>query len=191
MSSLTMSEEHQIIERTIAKERGKLFNFIRKRVNFREDAEDILQDVLLQLVNAYDSVGAIDKIASWMYRVANNKIIDARRKKKAELFSSQGFTNSDDETLYLQDILPDLSNTPEDLMLRDLIWEGIQNALEELPQEQQDVFRWHELDDMSFKEIAAKTGVSENTLFSRKRYALLHLRERMKEIYKELYEIRQ
>lgn len=187
MSSLAMSEEQtKVIEKTVEKERRKLFNFIRRRVAFQEDAEDILQDVFYQLVNMYDSIGSIDKVASWMYRVARNKITDAQRKKKTELFSHQTVGNDGEEFLYLQDILPDLSNAVEDVLLRDVIWDTIQEALNELPEEQRTVFIWHEFEDQSFKTIAARLQVSENTLFSRKRYALLHLRERLKNLHQEL-----
>ena len=182
-----MSEEQiKVIEKTVANERGKLFNFIRRRVSFQEDAEDILQDVFLQLVNMYDSIGSIDKVASWMYRVARNKIIDSQRKKKAELFSDKNYSGEGEESLYLQDILPDLSNSTEDVLVRDLIWDTIQEALNELPEEQRMVFVWHEFEEKSFKEIALELRVSENTLFSRKRYALLHLRNRLKNLHEEL-----
>ncbi len=187
MSSLAMSEEQtKVIEKTVEKERRKLFNFIRRRVAFQEDAEDILQDVFYQLVNMYDSIGSIDKVASWMYRVARNKITDAQRKKKAELLSDQTYGNDGEEILYLQDILPDLSNSTEDVLLRDLIWETIQEALNELPEEQRIVFVLHEFEEQSFKTIAQQLGVAENTLFSRKRYALLHLRNRLKKLHEEL-----
>lgn len=184
MDGITMSkEQNKVITETLASEQGKLFNFIKKRVNVREDAEDILQDVFFQLVNVYESIGSIDKVTSWLYKVANNKIIDGRRKKRAELYDDHA---NEKEVLMLEAILPDLSNSPEDILLQDLIWEAIQEALTELPVEQRQTFIWHEFEDLSFAEISSLTGISENTLFSRKRYAINYLRKRLRTLYKEL-----
>ena len=179
-------QQSEHIAQTVNKERGKLFNFIKKRVRRTEDAEDILQDVFVQLVNVYDSIGSIERVASWLYKVANNKIIDAGRKKKSELVVDRNITSSEGEPLSLKDILPDFNNSPENIMFQEMIWESIQEALTLMPKEQRDVFIWHELEDLSFKEISQKTGLSENTLFSRKRYAIIYLRKYLKEIYNEL-----
>lgn len=173
------------IEETVKNEKGKLFSFIRKRVKGKEDAEDILQDTLLQFVNAYTSIGSVDKVVSWLYTVARNKITDSYRKKKTATMPviNQG---DGEAPLYLQDILPDLGNDPEDAYFRDLIWEEVQAALEEMPQDQRDVFVANEFDDVSFKEIAETTGVPVNTLLSRKRYAVLYLRKKLRMLYETL-----
>ncbi len=173
------------IEETVKNEKGKLFSFIRKRVKGKEDAEDILQDTLLQFVNAYASIGSVDKVVSWLYTVARNKITDSYRKKKTTAMPviNQG---DGEAPLYLQDILPDLGNDPEDAYFRDLIWEEVQAALDEMPQDQRDVFVANEFDDISFKEIAETTGVPVNTLLSRKRYAVLFLRKKLKMLYETL-----
>ncbi|MDX2305899.1 MAG: RNA polymerase sigma factor [Microscillaceae bacterium] len=185
-----MSEQQKAhIEQTIYQEKNRLFSFIRQRVPKLEDAEDILQDVFYQLIAAYESIESLEKTSSWLFTVARNKITDRYRKKKAIPFSeSQGsISENDEKTPSLEDILPDLSNHPDEVLLRSMIWEAIEEALEELPQEQREVFVMHEFEDYSFKEIAEIKGVSVNTLLSRKRYAVLNLRKYLVEIYRELF----
>jgi len=176
------------IEQVFKKERGGLLGFIRKRVSRLEDAEDILQDVFYQFISAYDSIESLDKTTSWLFSVARNKITDSYRKKKPEAWSDLGFMgkNEDSEVLMLEDILPDFKNTPEDVYARNMIWESIELALEEMPTEQRQVMLLHEFEDKSFKEISEITGVSVNTLLSRKRYAILFLRKRLQDLYDEL-----
>jgi len=175
------------IEETIKKERNRLFNFIRKNVSVEEDAEDILQDVLYQFTTGFDEIEYFEKISSWLFQTARNKIIDLYRKKKTVSLNYQlSEDDADEETLSLADILPDLSSNPDKVYLQDLIWEEIQDSLEELPEEQKDVFEMNEFEQMSFKEISELTGVPVNTLLSRKRYAVLYLRKRLKNIYKEI-----
>lgn len=179
------------IQETVRKERKRLLDFIRQRVKSEEDAEDILQDVFYQFVNAYRMMEPIEKVTSWLFTVARNRITDLYRKKKAETFSNllpvTDEANEDDATGYfLDELMQDASETPEAQYMRSLVWDTLNAALEELPAEQRDVFNNHELEGMSFKEIAAQTGQPVNTLLSRKRYAVLHLRERLQTLYDEL-----
>lgn len=174
---------------TFLKERGKLLNFIRNRVSSIEEAEDILQDVFFQFVSGYEKIESLDRVTSWLYSVARNKIIDRYRKEhvipqRADL---EGLTSLDDDApITLQEILPDLGNTPEDAYFRDLIWDTIMEALDELPADQREIFIQHEMEEQGFREIAEATGVSINTLLSRKRYAIITLRKRLQKLYDEL-----
>ncbi|MEO6169232.1 MAG: sigma-70 family RNA polymerase sigma factor [Chitinophagales bacterium] len=179
------------IQETVRKERKRLLDFIRQRVNSDEDAEDILQDVFYQFVNAYRMMEPIEKVTSWLFTVARNRITDLYRKKKTTTFSSlvpvtdEG-NDEDASGYFLDELMQDVSETPEAQYMRSLVWDTLNAALEELPAEQRDVFNLHELEGLSFKEIAAQTGQSVNTLLSRKRYAVLHLRERLQTLYNEL-----
>lgn len=180
------ADQNERIKHTVQKERRRLFDFIRKRVPKDEDAEDILQDVFYELVESYRLMQPIEQISAWMFRVARNKIIDMFRKKKPEPLSTQ--TNAGDEEgerLNLADLLPDAADGPEAVYARKVMIEALATALEELPREQREVFVMHELEDKSFKEISATTGVQVNTLLSRKRYAVLYLRESLREMYEE------
>ena len=163
----------------------RLFGFIRQRVNNEADAEDIMQDVWYQLTATVDTE-PIEQVSSWLFRVARNKIIDRYRKKKPEsLEDALAFENEDGEISFKEIILAN-NNNPETEHLRNLFWEELQLALEELPEEQRNVFIWNEMEDIPFKEIAERTGVTVNTLLSRKRYAVVHLRERLKTLYNEI-----
>lgn len=189
---INMAEQkREKIEQTVNRERSRLFGFIRRRVGIEEEAEDILQDVFYQLVSAYDSIESIEKVTSWLFQVARNKIIDRSRKMKPDNFSSLRVAGSaeDDSPLMLADILPDLDQAPDRQLLRAAIWERLEEALEELPTSQREVFIQHEFEDKSFKEIAETTGLSVNTLLSRKRYAVLYLREQLEGLYRELLEV--
>lgn len=183
--NLTMTQlKNEKIAEAVRKDRGKLLNFIKKRVSDNDEAEDILQDVFYQLTQGYDMIGSLDKLTSWMYTVARNKITDLYRKKKPERFQ---VTYSDEgEELSLENLLPSLGNTPEDSLFKSVIWDAITEALDELPVEQREVFVKNEFEDIGFKELSEMTGVSVNTLLSRKRYAVLHLRARLKNLYEEL-----
>jgi RNA polymerase sigma factor (sigma-70 family) len=179
----------QLKEQTFLRERGRLLNFIRNRVSTLEEAEDILQDVFYQFIAGYDSIESLDRVTSWLFSVARNKIIDRYRRdsvrpKRTNLAQTTG--PDEDVPLTMQDILPDLGNTPEDAFLREMIWEEIMEALDELPDEQREVFIRNEIEDVSFRELAAEQGVSINTLLSRKRYAILALRKRLQKLYDEL-----
>jgi RNA polymerase sigma factor (sigma-70 family) len=175
-------------EETINKERGRLLGFIKSKVNNFEDAEDILQDVLEQFIDGYGAIESIEKATSWLFKVAGNKIIDLYRYRKVR--SNQVALNEDiDEEsvpLMLRDILPDLDNSPEDIYFKDLIWEEVTDALDELPEAQRQVFILHEFEDMSFKEIEKILKMPINTLISRKRYAVMALRKKLEIIYKEI-----
>jgi RNA polymerase sigma factor (sigma-70 family) len=160
------------------REQGRLRSFVRRRVADEGDAEDILQDVFYQLVQADRLMKPVDLAGAWLFRVARNRIIDFFRKKRPAQFG--------DDELSLEELLPSPDAGPEAAYARRVLWEAIEDALDELPREQRDVFIAHEIDGRSFKELAAETGVSVNTLLSRKRYAVLHLRERLKEINDEI-----
>ncbi|ELR72359.1 Putative RNA polymerase sigma factor [Fulvivirga imtechensis AK7] len=175
-------------EETIKREKGRLLNFIRTRVNNTEDAEDILQDVFFQFVDAYDTIGSIEKATAWLFRVARNKIVDSYRKQKVRSNQMSFVQAADDgeEPLMLSDILPDLGQTPEDMHFRDIIWEAVTAALGELPADQRDIFIQHELEDRSFKELSEQYNIPVNTLISRKRYAVLALRKKLETLYDEI-----
>jgi RNA polymerase sigma factor (sigma-70 family) len=170
-------------------ERNRLLGYIRNRVPGHIEAEDILQDVFYQLTLGFRDIRRIESLTAWLYRVADNRITDIFRKKRPVNISySENVKNDEDGPLLLQDILPSLGSKPEDEEIKELIWEAIEATLSELPEEQRSVFVANEFEDMSFKEISEKTGVGVNTLISRKRYAVIALRERLKELYKLLKE---
>lgn len=156
-------------EETVKRESGRLRNFIRKRVPDPADAEDILQDVFYELL---DSTKPIEQVTAWLFRVASNRIIDRFRKQKHQMLS-------------IDDLLPSPGGGPEADYARGVLIDELTSALAELPKEQRDVFIAHEIDGKSFKEMSEQSGVSVNTLLSRKHYAVLHLRRRLQEIYEE------
>jgi RNA polymerase sigma factor (sigma-70 family) len=165
-------------------ERKRLLGYIRNRVPDKVEAEDILQDVFYQLTIGFRDIRRIETLTAWLYKVADNHITDLFRKKKPFNISYRENSKSDDEgPLTLEEILPSLGSTPEDEELKELIWEAIEDTLSELPEEQSYVFTANEFEDMSFKEISEKTGIGINTLISRKRYAVLALRENLNELY--------
>jgi RNA polymerase sigma factor (sigma-70 family) len=178
-------EQDQRISEVVNREQSRLRNFIRRRVPDPRDAEDILQDVFYELVEANRMLMPIEHIAGCLFRVARNRIIDLLRKKKPESFSDTAFADEDGKMPRLEDMLPSADAGPEALYLRNVLLDALELAVDELPPEQREVFVAHELEGRSFKEMAAGTGVSVNTLLSRKRYAVLHLRERLQSIYDE------
>jgi RNA polymerase sigma factor (sigma-70 family) len=179
-------EQDQRISDAVKRERSRLRNFIRRRVPDPRDAEDILQDVFYELVEANRLLMPIEHITGWLFRVARNRITDLFRKKRPELFSDLAVADDDEELLPFEDLLPSADAGPEALYARHVLLEELEMAIDELPEEQRDVFVAHELEGRSFKEMAAATGVSVNTLLSRKRYAVRHLRERLQSIYDDL-----
>lgn len=183
--SVGMSKQDRRISEIIAKERLRLRNFVRRRVPDPGDAEDVLQDVFYRLVEANRLLMPIEHITGWLFQVARNRITDFFRKKKPESFSDAAIEDEDGELLQVEDLLPSPDAGPEALYARQVLLEELALALEELPEEQREVFIAHEVEGRSFKEISAETGVGVNTLLSRKRYAVLHLRERLKDIYDE------
>ncbi len=170
-------------EQTFRTERKRLFDFIRRRVRTEEDAEDILSDVFYQLISSYNVTDPIEKMTSWLFTVARNKIIDWYRKKRPESLPRD--LNDPSLPLNLEDILYDPTQNPDEVYARSLVWTELAEALDELPEEQKQVFVMHELEGKSFKEIAEITGEPQNTLLSRKRYAVLYLREQLQELYDE------
>ena len=180
-----MTEQDRQITEIIAEERSRLRNFIRRRVPDPSDAEDIVQEVFYELVEANRLLMPIEHVTGWLFRVARNRITDLFRKKKPETFSDAAVVDEDGEVLRIEDLLPSPDAGPEALYFRNVLLDELEFALDELPGEQREVFVAHELEGRSFKEMAAETGVSVNTLLSRKRYAVLHLRERLQSIYDE------
>jgi RNA polymerase sigma factor (sigma-70 family) len=178
-------EQDQRISEVVTREQSRLRNFIRRRVPDPRDAEDILQDVFYELVEANRLLMPIEHVTGWLFRVARNRITDLFRKKKPEIFSDEAIEDQDGELLRIEDLLPSPDAGPEALYLRGVLLDELELALDELPPEQRDVFVAHELEGRSFREMSAETGVSVNTLLSRKRYAVLHLRERLQNIHDE------
>jgi RNA polymerase sigma factor (sigma-70 family) len=180
----SMSFEDQHLADAMVEEQGRLRNFIRKRLVNEADVEDVLQDVFYELVEAYRLMKPIQHLSGWMFRVARNRITDLFRARKTDALRND-LADLDGEPPPLEDLLPSPAAGPEAAYARTVLLEEIEAALDELPEEQRDVFVAHELLGKSFKEIAAETGMGVNTLLSRKHYAVLHLRRRLQAIYKE------
>jgi len=183
---MPVDKERYILE-TIKSYGKSLMGFIRKRVKSDADAEDVLQDVWYQFSNVINAE-PIEQTSAWLYRVAKNKILDKHKKHTESLLEDLYSAGDTDEAPDFISILMIEATTPETAYLRNLFWDELFIALDELPEEQKQVFVWQELEDLSFDEISAKTGVKYNTLVSRKRYAVLHLRKRLKQLYKEIIE---
>jgi RNA polymerase sigma factor (sigma-70 family) len=187
-------EQDQRISEVVKREQSRLRNFIRRRVPDPRDAEDILQDVFYELVEANRLLMPIDHLTGWLFRVARNRITDLFRKKRPENFSDTPVVRGDgadeNELLQFEDLLPSSDAGPEAVYFRNVLLDELELAVEELPEEQRKVFVAHELEGRSFKEMAAETGVSVNTLLSRKRYAVLHLRDRLQSVYDEFTKAR-
>ena len=179
-----MSERDQRISEAVARDQSRLREFIRRRVADREEAEDILQDVFYQLVEANRLLMPIDHVTGWLFRVARNRIIDFFRKKRPGSLGDIAVPR-DDERLEFEDLLPSPDAGPEALYFRNAVLDELERAIDELPDGQREVFVAHELEGRGFKEIAAQTGVSLNTLLSRKRYAVQRLREQLQDVYDE------
>ena len=187
---LSMSDtQNESIKQVIVKERKRLLDFIRKRVPTQEDAEDVLQDVFYELVNTYRLMKPVEQMASWLFTVARNKITDRYRKRKPDSLEDHFAIRAGDDgdRMDISDFLPSGTNSPETEMMREAIMQGLVQALDELPKEQREVFIMHELEDKSYQEIAEITGANVNTLLSRKRYAVLYLRERLQNLYADLF----
>jgi len=185
LSVTSMIEQDRRISEIVAGERSRLRNFIRRRVPDPSDAEDIVQEVFYELVEANRLLMPIEHLTGWLFRVARNRITDLFRKKKPEPFSDAAVGDEDGELLRIEDLLPSPDAGPEALYFRNVLLDELELAIGALPDEQREVFLAHELEGRSFKEMAAETGVSVNTLLSRKRYAVLHLRERLQSIHDE------
>ncbi len=178
-----MEQDKQISE-VVSRDRARLRNFIRRRVADPGDAEDILQDVFYELVEAYRMMKPVEQVTAWLFRVARNRITDLFRRKDREALRNEPAAIAEDgEQLLLEELLPSPDAGPEAAYARGVLLEELDEALEELPSEQREVFVSHELMGYSFKELSERTGVSVNTLLSRKHYAVVHLRERLQAIY--------
>ena len=177
-----MTDKDSEISAVVVREKSRLGNFIRTRVGDAAEAEDILQDVFYEFVEEYRLPESIEQASAWLFRVARNRIIDRFRKKKPVSLSETG----DEEDYRLDLALPSPDAGPEAEYARAVLLDALREALDELPEAQREVFVEHELDGRSFKEMAARTGVAINTLLARKRYAVLHLRERLQTVYDEL-----
>lgn len=175
------------IELTYKKHNKRLLNFIRKHIAF-DQAEDVVQDVFAQLVVGYGQIRSLENISSWLFKTAMNRVIDLKRKKRPDLLQDKKISTLADNVdfLMLEDILPSHASGPEDELFSSAIWEKISESLDEMPEEQKEIFSLHEFEDRSFKEISEITGEKINTLISRKRYAILFLREKLNELYEDL-----
>jgi RNA polymerase sigma factor (sigma-70 family) len=178
-------EQDRRISEVVAREQSRLRNFIRRRVPDARDAEDILQDVFYELVEANRLLMPVGHVTGWLFRIARNRITDWFRKKKPQSFSDAATANDEGELLYLEDLLPSPDAGPDALYARRALLDELKRALDDLPPEQREVFVAHELDGRSFNEMAAATGIGVNTLLSRKRYAVLRLRARLQTVYDE------
>ncbi|ADW67311.1 RNA polymerase sigma factor [Granulicella tundricola] len=182
-SELSLAEQDDFIAETLRRDESRLRSFIGKRVFDDGDAEDVLQDVFYELVQTYRLMKPVEQVTAWLYRVARNRITDLFRRQRPDSLNEAEYKGEESEVLL--DSLPSESDGPDAVYARNLLFESLDDALEELPEEQREVFIAHELMGRSFKELAEETGVSVNTLLSRKRYAVLHLRERLREIREE------
>jgi len=188
LSNQWMTEQDQRISEAIARDEPRLRNFIRRRVADASEAEDILQDVFYELVEAYRMMKPVEQVTAWMFRVARNRIIDLFRRKTREAARTETEMSTDGEAQSLEELLPSPEGGPDSIYARKVLVDELEDALEELPEEQREVFIGHELLGYSFKEMAEQTGVGVNTLLSRKHYAVKHLRERLQDIYDEFKE---
>jgi len=180
-----MAEQDERISAAIDRDKTRLRNFIRKRVADPSDAEDILQEVFYELVETYRLMKPIEQVGAWLFRVARNRIIDLFRKKQPDASTNDPVVAEDGELVTLEDLLPSVDAGPEAAYARTVLLEELEDALAELPDEQREVFLAHEIEGRSFKELAVETGLSVNTLLSRKHYAVIHLRERLRAVYDE------
>lgn len=178
-----MSEKNTILS-TVRRYGSKLFRFIRGRVRSEEEAEDILQDVWVQL-SRLSNLEEVESISAWLYQVARNRITDTYRKKNTESLDDLAFEDEDGNLDFKEILLSD-SQSPEDAFFKEIFWDALMQALDELPENQRQVFVWNELEDLTLQEIADKTNENLKTIISRKRYAVQHLRQRLQALYDEL-----
>jgi RNA polymerase sigma factor (sigma-70 family) len=181
----TQGEQNRRITETVEREQARLQNFIRRRVADRSDAEDIVQEVFAEFVEAYRLMQPIEQAGAWLFRVARNRIIDRFRKKRLGSLQDPVAADDADETLVVEDLLPSPDAGPDAIYARKVLVEELEEALEELPPDQREAFVANEIEGRSFREMASETGVTVNTLLSRKRYAVLHLRRRLQAIHQE------
>jgi RNA polymerase sigma factor (sigma-70 family) len=187
MSSVeqAIAEQNQWVAEAMERDESRLRNYIRKQVLDRETAEDILQEVFVELIEAYRLLKPIEQVSAWLFRVAKNRIIDRFRGRKLESLAVTKFGDDEDVPVSLDELLPSLESGPEAAYARSVLLEEIDEALQEMPEEQRSIFIAHEWEGQSFKELSVETGLSVNTLLSRKHYAVVHLRRRLRSIYEE------
>ena len=183
-SWMTIEQDQRIYD-AVKLDEARLRNFIRRRVADQSDVEDILQDVFYELVEAYRMLKPVEQVSAWLFRVARNRITDLFRKRRPEAIGNDPVVAEDGELLLIEDLLPSPDAGPEAVYARNVLLEELDAALDELPEEQREIFIAHELEGYSFKELAAATGLSINTLLSRKHYAVLRLRERLQGMHEE------
>jgi RNA polymerase sigma factor (sigma-70 family) len=188
MNELTIIEQDQLISEAMRRDEPRLRSFIRRRVADSGEAEDILQEVFYELIEAYRLMKPIEQVTAWLFRVARNRMTDLFRRNRPSSLNEPVFSEEEDSGDTLEDLLPSPDEGPEAAYARGLLIDALEEALEELPAEQREVFVAHELLGRSFKELSAETGLSVNTLLSRKRYAVLHLRRTLQSIYDTLGE---
>ncbi len=179
----TIIEQDQLVSQAVERDQSRLRSFIRRHVSDSGEAEDILQEVFYELIEAYRLMKPVEHVTAWLFRVARNRMVDLFRKKKPDSLNTP--VSNEDSADTLEDLLPSADAGPEAVYARNLLLDALEEALDDLPQAQREVFLAHEVMGQSFKEIAEKTGVSVNTLLSRKRYAVLYLRERLQSIYND------
>jgi RNA polymerase sigma factor (sigma-70 family) len=184
-TSHTIADQDQLIALAMEKEEPRLRSFIRNHIADRSLTEDILQEVFCELIEAYRMMKPIEQVGAWMFRVARNRIVDLFRRRQTDSLSDEVYGQEDGNAVPLEDLLPSPDEGPEAAYARAVLLDELEEALDELPEEQRAVFVAHELEGLSFRELAADTGVGVNTLLSRKRYAVLHLRDRLQSIYEE------
>lgn len=189
MQPETINQQDGILHQAVVKNRSRLVDFIRRRIPDTFDAEDIAQDVFYELVETYRLMKPVEQLASWLFSVARHKITDLYRKQKTsplETSHAVAGDEEDDDVLMLADLLASADDTAENLIMREAVMETVDEALDELPEEQRDAFVMHEMDGMKFEEISTLTGVPVKTLISRKRYAVMHLKKRLQHLYDDL-----
>ncbi|SNR85638.1 RNA polymerase sigma factor [Hymenobacter mucosus] len=187
---MTAGYQDQQIQEAVRAQRGRLLQFIRRRIPDPAEAEDVLQDVFAELVESYRVLKPVEQAAAWLFRVARNKITDLYRRKKTVSLENEMAAyaaDGDENALLLADILPAPDDAPENRLLRETLMEALADALAELPTAQREVFIWHELEEKTFREMEEETGVPLKTLISRKHYAVQHLRKRLQILYNELF----
>jgi len=180
----TISEQDQLFSEAIARDQPRLRSFIRRHVSDNGEAEDILQDVFYELLQAYRMMKPVEHVTGWLFRVARNRIVDLFRRHRLSSLSNP-IASEEEDSLLLEDLLPSSDDGPEAAYARTVLLEALEDALDELPEEQRSVFISHEVTGTSFKQLSDETGISVNTLLSRKRYAVLHLRRRLQTIYND------
>jgi RNA polymerase sigma factor (sigma-70 family) len=187
LRSMALEQDRRIAD-VVERERSRLLAFVRRRVFDPGDVEDVVQDVFRALVEANRLLMPIEHVSGWLYRVARNRVTDLFRKRRPERPGDRGEAGEDGEPMGLEDLLPSKDAGPDALYARGVLLDELEAALAALPAEQREAFVLHEIEGLSFKQMAAATGVSVNTLLSRKRYAVLRLRERLRRVYDELEE---